>query len=89
MPERSGTWNSIYQRFARWVHDGTWDWLLMQVQAQSDAAGQLNWVVAVDSTIARVHQHGATLSRGPGGWAESHELWQEPSDHAIGRSRAG
>ena len=33
----------------------------------------MNWVVSIDSTIARVHQHGATLARDTGGWTESQE----------------
>lgn len=51
----------------------TWEKLLAEVQKQSDAAGKLDWVVSIDSTIARVHQHGATLSRDTGGCVESQE----------------
>lgn len=39
---------------------------LAEVQKQSDAAGKLDWAVSIDSTIARVHQHGATLGRDTG-----------------------
>jgi len=73
VPERFGKWNSIYKRFVRWAADGTWDKLLAEVQKQSDAAGRLDWVVSIDSTIARVHQHGATLARDTGGPGESQE----------------
>ena len=73
VPERFGKWNSIYKRFARWAEDGTWEKLLAAVQRQSDAAGKLDWVVSIDSTIARVHQHGATLARDTGGAVESQE----------------
>ena len=66
VPERFGKWNSIYKRFNRWAEDGTWDKPLAEVQTQADAAGKIDWVVSIDSTIARVHQHGATLSREPG-----------------------
>ena len=73
VPERFGKWNSIYKRFNRWAEDGTWEMLLAEVQKQADAAGKIDWVVSIDSTIARVHQHGATLKRDTGGSAESQE----------------
>lgn len=73
VPERFGKWNSIYKRFNRWAEDGTWEKLLAEVQQQADAAGKIDWVVSIDSTIARVHQHGATLKRDTGGYAESQE----------------
>jgi transposase len=56
-------WNTVYKTFDRWAQDGTWQQVLTAVQACSDAAGDLGWVTAVASTITRVHQHGATLSR--------------------------
>lgn len=70
VPERFGPWNTIYKRFERWAADGTFDRLLVTVQARSDELGKLDWVTAVDSTITRVHQHGATLARGTGGPVE-------------------
>ena len=73
VPERFGKWNSIYKRFSRWAEDGTWEKLLAEVQKQADAAGKIDWVVSIDSTIARVHQHGATLNRDTGGSSESQE----------------
>ncbi|MFK4116195.1 IS5 family transposase [Microbacterium sp. NPDC006705] len=89
VPERFGKWNSIYKRFNRWAEDGTWEKLLAEVQKQADAAGKIDWVVSIDSTIARVHQHGATLKRDTGGSANHKNPWFEPSDHGIGRSRGG
>ncbi len=73
VPARFGRWNSIYKRFMRWANDGTWAAVLTEVQKQSDAAGKLDWVVSIDSTINRVHQHGATLPRATGGEVESQE----------------
>jgi hypothetical protein len=37
--------------------------LLARAQADADAAGELDWLVAADSTLVRVHQHGATARR--------------------------
>jgi len=73
VPERFGKWNSIYKRFNRWAEDGTWEKLLGEVHKLADANGDVDWVVSIDSTIARVHQHGATLARDTGGSTESQE----------------
>ena len=63
LPERFGPWQTAYERLTRWSADGTWARLLARAQADTDAAGELDWLVAVDSTIVRVHQHGATARR--------------------------
>jgi len=63
VPERFGPWQTLWKRHARFSRDGTWDAILTVLLAQADAAGDVDWKVSVDSTIARVHQHGATLPR--------------------------
>ncbi len=42
---------------------GIWDRVLTYLQAQSAAVGELDWTVSVDSTVARLHQRGATANR--------------------------
>jgi len=69
LPERFGPWNTVFKRFDRWAKDGTWQNILTAVQSRSDQLGRLDWVVSIDSTITRVHQHGATLARTTGGRA--------------------
>ena len=49
-----------------------WEDLLAHVQKRASLAGEIDWVVSVDSSIARVHQHGATLPRTTGGRVELH-----------------
>src|SRR5215218_4182811 len=63
-------WRDMHERFSDWSADGTWARVLATVQASSAAAGDVDWTVSVDSTITRVHQHGATLTRGTGGRIE-------------------
>ena len=63
VPESFGPWQTLHYRHARWSADGTWARLLARAQAEADAAGELDWLVAVDSTIVRVHQHGASARR--------------------------
>ena len=60
LPEqRYGPWQTCYDRFVRWRRDGTWERLLADAQTKSDAVGEVEWLVSVDSTIARAHQHAA------------------------------
>jgi len=63
LPERYGPWQTCYDRFSRWRRDGTWDRLLADAQTKSDAVGEVEWLVSVDSTIARAHQHAAGARR--------------------------
>ena len=73
LPERYGSWHSVYTRFRRWVEAGTWDRVLAALQRQADAAGQVDWTVHfVDSTVVRAHQHAAGAKGGirrPRAWA--------------------
>lgn len=71
VPESFGPWQTLHYRHARWSADGTWARLLAKAQTDADAAGELDWLVAVDSTIVRVHQHGASARR-VGGNAATH-----------------
>ena len=59
LPERFGSWKTVYERHRLWSADGTWERLLQQIQAAADAAGEIDWDVAVDSSIVRAHQHAA------------------------------
>jgi transposase len=58
-PSVYGPWSTCHERFVRWRRDGIWDRLLAYVQTNNDAVGELEWVVSVDATINRAHQHAA------------------------------
>jgi transposase len=65
MPERYGSWSTVYSRFQRWRKAGIWERIFAAVQQMSDAAGELDWAVHyVDGTIVRAHQHAAGAKRG-------------------------
>ncbi|MFD6360755.1 IS5 family transposase [Streptomyces roseolus] len=76
MPERYGPWATLHTRFRRWAMDGTFDRMLRAAQAKADAAGDIEWLVSVDSTVVRAHQHAAGARKGG-------------RDPALGRSRGG
>ena len=65
LPERYGPWRTVASRFYRWQRAGIWAQLFSAVQAQADAAGQLNWDRHVlDGTMIRAPQHAAGATKG-------------------------
>ncbi|MFH0522476.1 IS5 family transposase [Streptomyces sp. M41] len=91
LPERFGSWKTVYERHRRWSADGTWDRILTAVQADADLAGRIDWsMVGVDSTSCRAHQHAAgarkTKPRVP---KKRTTPRNHRPDEGIGRSRGG
>ncbi|WP_436319328.1 IS5 family transposase [Streptomyces nigra] len=76
VPERYGSWATLPTRFRRRAKDGTFERMLRAAQARTDAAGDIEWLVSVDSTIVRAHQHAAGARK-------------EGSGRGLGRSRGG
>jgi len=87
VPERYGTWQCVYGLFRTWQLAGVWAAILTDLQAISAEAGLIEWVVSVDSTINRAHQHAAGARRHPE--AQRTPPAGEPADPALGRSRGG
>lgn len=66
LPEHFGSWKGAHNRLRKWAADGTWEKVFTALLAQADAEGDLDWIVAVDSTIVRAHQHAAgARQKGP------------------------
>jgi transposase len=63
LPGDFGPWQTVWKRHHRFATDGTWDKVLLALQTEADANDEIDWRVSVDSTIARVHQQGATAAR--------------------------
>jgi transposase len=59
LPERYGPPTTIYNRFNRWRKAGVWDRLMDEITRFYDGDVQMS-----DTSIVRVHQHGATAKRG-------------------------
>ncbi|MET4644479.1 transposase [Streptomyces atratus] len=56
--------HTLHTRFRRWTLDGTFERMLQAAQARADAAGDIEWLVSVDSTVVRTHQHAAGARKG-------------------------
>lgn len=74
VPGVFGPWQTIWTWHRRLASDGTWDRILERLLTIADAAGILDWVVSVDSTIVRAHQHATNIARHTGGPIELHEF---------------
>ena len=59
LPQDFGNWNSVFQRFRRWVRSGVFDQMFEALSADADFE-----YVIVDGTIVRVHQHGTGAKGG-------------------------
>jgi len=70
LPENYGPPTTCYNRFVRWRRAGVWDRIMEALAAAHDKAVQM-----IDTSIVRVHQHGACIA----GNREQH----------MGRSRGG
>ena len=57
LPETYGPRTTCYNRFVRWRRAGVWDRIMDALAAGHDAAVQM-----IDTSIVRVHQHGACVA---------------------------
>src|SRR6187397_2838793 len=58
LPDGYGPHTTCYNRFVRWRRAGVWDRIMNALSAGHDAAVQM-----IDTSIVRVHQHGACVAR--------------------------
>ncbi|MFF3468041.1 transposase [Streptomyces sp. NPDC001984] len=63
LPERYGPWKTVRTRFRRYALAGVFTPALQQIQSRADSAGDIDWLVQIDSTIVRAHQHAAATGR--------------------------
>ncbi|MFF9274588.1 IS5 family transposase [Streptomyces griseosporeus] len=91
LPERFGSWKTVYERHRRWSADGTWDRIPCAVQADADLADRIDWsMVSVDSTSCRAHQHAAgARKKAPRVPKKRATPRNHRPDEGLGRSRGG
>jgi transposase len=65
LPENYGPYTACYNRFVRWRQAGIWDQIMEALAAAHDGAVQM-----IDTSVVRVHQHGACIA----GNGEQHGL---------------
>jgi transposase len=70
LPENYGPYTTCYNRFVRWRRAGIWDQIMEALASGHDAAVQM-----IDTSVVRVHQHGACIA--------------DNNHQEMGRSRGG
>jgi len=70
LPENYGPRTTCYNRFVRWRRAGVWDRIMDALAAGRDATVQM-----IDTSVVRVHQHGACIA--------------DNNHQDMGRSRGG
>ena len=59
LPERYGSWKSVYTRFRKWVDDGILENVFKTFALEAELTE-----LSIDSTIVRAHQHSAGAKKG-------------------------
>jgi transposase len=60
LPQRYGSWQTVYSRFRRWREAGIWDRVLIALQAEGAHDGTLDGSLAmIDGSSIRAHQQAA------------------------------
>ena len=59
LPERFGSWKTVYSRFCKWRNDGTLQTIFNALYKDTDYENLM-----IDSTLVKAHQHSAGAKRG-------------------------
>ena len=90
LPSQFGPWETVASRFYRWRRQGIWDRVLAALQADTDARGELDWLLHfVDGSVVRAPQHAAGARRRPAtADLDTGGLWSILTSRAIGIGEA-
>jgi transposase len=86
MPERYGSWETVYGRYRRWTREGLFDRILQRLHVSLDEDGRIDWsVFDVDGSNVRAHRSAAGASKKTGRTSPPTTPWDDPAG-ALARS---
>ena len=59
LPERYGSWQTVYSRFRKWIEDGTLDNIFRVLSLEAELTE-----LSIDASIIKTHQHSAGAKGG-------------------------
>jgi len=59
LPERYGSWQTVYSRFRKWIEDGTLDNIFRVLSLEAELTE-----LSIDASIVKTHQHSAGAKKG-------------------------
>jgi transposase len=89
VPQVFGPWQTVWTWHRRMAADCTWDEVLAVLTARADAAGRLEWSVAVELRSPVPTSTRRTSPATQGARSNYNNPREEPPDHGLGRSRGG
>jgi transposase len=63
LPDSFGPWQTVWERHQLFGVNGTYDKIHARLLPEADAVGDIDWMISVDSTINRAHQHATNATR--------------------------
>ena len=60
LPERYGSWKTVYSRFNQWAKQDIFEKILMKLNIDADMQD-----LSIDSSSIKVHQHASGAKKGP------------------------
>ena len=59
LPERYGSWQTVYSHFRKWIEDGTLDNIFRVLSLEAELTE-----LSIDASIVQAHQHSAGAKKG-------------------------
>lgn len=82
LPERYGSWQTVYSRFHKWIEDGTLDNIFRVLSLEAELTE-----LSIDVSIVKAHQHSAGAKKGATKRNRTQPWWSQHKNPRSYRSQ--